>query len=209
MADLVKMGDQFSGLDMGALIGGPLKAACDAQSMLANSQLSFISEIGWYTDEAQKTKVRTASFSFTRSAGAEAKDAESKPEQQTELVELNVPLLALVNVPSLAIDKVNITFDMEVKSSTSSESTQNKSASISAGAGGKFGGFHFDVKIKGSVSCHDKNTRTSDNSAKYHVEVTASQQPTPEGLSRMIDILNTAIIPTKVEKVENEQSTSK
>ncbi len=202
MSDLVRMGDQFSGLDMGVLIGGPLKAACEAQSMLANSQLNFIRQIGLHT-EGEVAKVRTASFSFTRSAAAEASEGEEENAKlQTELVELNVPLLALVNVPSLSIDKVNITFDMEVKSSTSSESQSDKSAEISAGAGGKFGGFHFDVSIKGSVSCHDKNTRSSDNSAKYHVEVTASQQPTPEGLSRMIDILNTAITPTKVEKVK-------
>ena len=39
---LVSMQDQFSGLDMAALVGGPLKAACDAQMMLANSTARFI-----------------------------------------------------------------------------------------------------------------------------------------------------------------------
>lgn len=209
MADLVRMGDQFSGLDMGALIGGPLKAACEAQSMLANSQLNFIEQIGLCSDDNGKTtKVRTTSFSFTRSAASEITDEKGVAKPQTEYVEMNIPLLAIVNVPSLAIDKVNITFDMEVKSSTSSESTKDTSGDMSVTTGGKFGGFHFDVSIKGSVSCHDKNTRSSDNSAKYHVEVTASQQPTPEGLSRMIDILNTAITPTKVEKKDTESAKS-
>ena len=47
MADeLVKMADQFSGLDMSALIGGPLKAACEAQMMLASSTAEFIENIG-------------------------------------------------------------------------------------------------------------------------------------------------------------------
>ncbi len=36
MADgLISVANQFSGLDMAALIGGPLKAACDAEMMLA------------------------------------------------------------------------------------------------------------------------------------------------------------------------------
>ena len=43
MADgLVSMANQFSGLDMAALIGGPLTAACNAQTMLARSTLNFI-----------------------------------------------------------------------------------------------------------------------------------------------------------------------
>lgn len=37
-----KMSDQFGGLDMDSLIGGPLKAACDAQVMLAKSTVDFI-----------------------------------------------------------------------------------------------------------------------------------------------------------------------
>ncbi len=36
MADgLISVANQFSGLDMAKLIGGPLKAACDAEMMLA------------------------------------------------------------------------------------------------------------------------------------------------------------------------------
>ena len=57
-----------------------------------------------------------------------------------------------------------------------------------------------NVKIKGSVSCHESNTRSSDNSAKYHVQVRANQQKTPEGLSRMLDILSSAIAPSSVKK---------
>lgn len=201
MADLVRMEDQFSGLDMSALIGGPLRTACKAQTMLAQSQLNFIKEVGLYEEENKKTIVRTASFSFTRSTAGES-EGNGATKGYEEQVEMNVPVLALVNVPSLAIDKVNITFDMEVKSSTSSQSTSDKSLGADVGGSGKFGFFKFNVSIKGSVSSHEKNTRTSDNSAKYHVGVYASQQPTPEGLSRVLDILNTAIAPTNIEKKE-------
>lgn len=37
-----KISDQFGRLDMDLLIGGPLKAACDAQVMLAKSTVDFI-----------------------------------------------------------------------------------------------------------------------------------------------------------------------
>ena len=194
MADgLVSMANQFSGLDMAALIGGPLTAACNAQTMLARSTLNFIEEVGLEPADASGVrKVRTANFSFDRTAdGTDGK-------MGSENVEINVPLLAIVNVPALSIDTVDVTFDMEVKSSTSSQSSSDKNAELDATAGLKIGPFSLDVKIKGSISCHESNTRSSDNSAKYHVQVHASQQKTPEGLMRMLDILSSAVAPSAV-----------
>ena len=40
------MGEQFRGLPMGDLIGGPLMAACDAQVRLANATAQFIQQVG-------------------------------------------------------------------------------------------------------------------------------------------------------------------
>ena len=39
---------------------------------------------------------------------------------------MQVPLLSIVKIPILAIDDMNITFDMEVKSAESSESSSDK-----------------------------------------------------------------------------------
>jgi hypothetical protein len=52
------------------------------------------------------------------------------------------------------------------------------------------------VSISGSVSSHQSNTRSTDNSAKYHVDVRAANHGTPEGLSRVLDILSVAAAPT-------------
>ena len=46
MADLVNMADQFKGLPMEDLIGGPLIAVCEAQTKLAKSTAQYIREIG-------------------------------------------------------------------------------------------------------------------------------------------------------------------
>lgn len=187
---------QFSGLDMAALIGGPLQAACNAQVMLARSTLNFIEEVGLEAPDANGArKVRTANFSFDRAA-----DQTGDGKTASERVEMNVPLLAIVNVPALSIDVVDITFDMEVKSSTSSQSSSDKTGELDATAGLKIGPFSMNVKIKGSISCHEQNTRSSDNSAKYHVQVHASQQKTPEGLMRMLDIISSAVAPSSVSR---------
>lgn len=196
MGDLVNMSDQFGGLDMASLIGGPLKAACDAQSMMASATAKFIQDVGTVaSDDGNGTrKLRTTAFSFARST-----TDEETGKIKTENVSMNVPLLAIVKVPTLAIDNVDVTFDMEVKSSTTSENKKEEDASVAVNGGYKFGGFHVDATIKGSVSCHESNTRSSDNSAKYHVQVHAKDYGMPEGLSRMLDILATACTPTAIE----------
>lgn len=198
MGDLVNMSDQFGGLDMASLIGGPLKAACDVQSMMASATAKFIQDVGTEVNESTKKRtLRTTSFSFAR-----ATTDEETGEIKTENVSMNVPLLAIVKVPTLAIDNVDITFDMEVKSSTTSENKKDEEASAEVSGGYKFGGFRVDATIKGSVSCHESNTRSSDNSAKYHVQVHAKDYGMPEGLSRMLDILATACTPTAIEASE-------
>ena len=186
--DLVNMGNQFSGLDMDALIGGPLKAICNAQMMLAASTVKFIEEVG--LEEAGPDgirKVRTTSFSFNRTAFSEEGAVKG-----TEEVSMAVPLLSIVKNPTFGVDDATITFDMEVKSSECSEKTKDMSGELEGNAGIKIGPFNMDVKIKGSVACNEKNTRSSDNSAKYHIELHARDYGMPEGLARMLDILATA-----------------
>lgn len=202
MADeLVKMQDQFSGLDMGALIGGPLKAACDAQIMMAKATSDFIQNVGMDAEDANGTKkLRTVDFSFQRPS--RAGDGQGIG---MEKVNLSVPLLSIVKIPSLSVDDVNVTFDMEVKSSVCSESKRDSSASTNVNSGFKFGSFNANVSIKGSVSAHQSNTRKSDNSAKYHVEVHAKDSGLPEGLAKVLDILSTANEPTKIEAAKNDK----
>lgn len=186
---LVKMGDQFSGLDMGALIGGPLKAACEAQVMLAKATSDFISNVCMKKENDGSLTAQTVAFSFKKTnTNAEGKDV-------LEDVALNVPLLAVVKVPALCIDAVDVTFDMEVKSSETSKESSDKSGEFDATTGLKIGPFHMDVHVKGAVSSHKESTRASDNSAKYHVEVHASQGELPEGLARVLDIVAGSVAP--------------
>lgn len=192
MADSI--GDQFKGLDMHSLIAGPLLAACEAQSMLAASTAKFIQEVGLETSgDGKVSKVKTTAFSFQR--GLLGENGQSTG---TETVKMEVPLLSIVKIPTLAIDDMNITFDMEVKSAESSEKTNDKNGELNADAKFGFGVFQAKVNIKGSIACHEKNTRTTDNSAKYHVSVHAKDFGTPEGLARMLDILATASTPIAI-----------
>ena len=56
----------------------------------------------------------------------------------------------------------------------------------------------FKVSVSGSVSAHSSNTRSSDNSAKYHVDVSATNHGTPEGLARVLDMMAANVAPQLV-----------
>lgn len=189
---LESMQNQFSGLPMESLIGSPLKAACDAQVMLAQSTVNFIRDVGFEGD-----KTRTADFSYTRHV-VTGKDGLGNDIIGKEDIGLEVPVLAIVNIPSLMVDEVDITFDMEVKSAESSKETEDTKGSFSAKAKVGWGPFSVTANVSGSVASHKENTRSSDNSAKYHVQVHASQSGTPEGLSRVLDIIQDSVAPKSV-----------
>lgn len=176
--------DQFKGLDMKNLIGGPLSAAADASLALANSTATFINTVGF--DEDGKT--RTVKFGYQqKSQNADGTISDNE-------MNVDIPLLAITPIPNLQIDNVDVLFDMEVKETSKTESTNDLSASGSATVG--FLGFK--MSVSGSVSAHESNTRSSDNSAKYHVEVTASNYGTPEGLARVLDMVAASVSPSLV-----------
>lgn len=208
MADeLVQMSSQFKGLPMGDLIGGPLSAACDAQIKLAQATADFIRVIGFQppakidpNDPNAVGDTRTAFFKFKRPV-----DGAKAGEISEEEVEIEVPLLAIVNVPSLSINTVDVTFDMEVKSSFATSQSSDKSGSFSADASVGWGVFSAKVHVQGSVSSHQESTRKSDNSAKYHVAVHAEDRGMPEGLARVMDILQSACAPSSIAPASKKQ----
>lgn len=180
----MSVAEQFAGLDMKSLIGGPLTAAADASILLARSTADFINDVGFDANG----KIRTAAFGYERRSPNE--DGTSNLEE----MKVAVPMLAIVPIPNLQVDEVNILFDMEVKQSERSEKSTDLGASLSGTA--KFG--PVKVNITGSVSSHESNTRSSDNSAKYHVDIKATNHGIPEGLSRVLDMMAACISPMLV-----------
>lgn len=125
---------------------------------------------------------------------------DGETEAKVQKVVLSVPFLAITNVPALMIKNVDITFDMEVKSSESHKDEQSQDFSLDAGIKINYGIISADIKIHASVSAHQENTRSTDRSAKYHVAVSARDDGMPEGLSRVLDILQKSIAPVSTSK---------
>jgi hypothetical protein len=160
---------QFTGLPIETLISAPLVAAAEGQKSLAATTANFITEVGM--DKDGKTK----SVAFTYEDGSEH-------------VELDVPLLSIINIPSLCVDTIDVEFQMEVSAQAASKSSTDASAELTAKAG--FG--CYSASFTGKVSHHSENSRSSDSSAKYSISVKGKQEK-PEGLMKVLDMLNNSI----------------
>ena len=178
---------------------------------MASATADFVRVIGFEppADPAKPETLgdpRTALFKFSRPVDKSAKPLVpgDVPEIDKEDVEIEVPLIAIVKVPTLSITSVDVIFDMEVKSSFTSAEKTEVGAEMSADVSVGWGVFKARVHIQGKVSSHKENTRSSDNSAKYHVEVHAVDSGMPEGLARVMDILHSSIAPSKIGEAGNK-----
>ena len=189
--------DQFKGLPMSDLISQPLIAAAKAQGQLSNITQQFIKDVGLQeTGEKDasgnpKYSARSVDFGFK----SPVTDGKGKTELKDD--NLSVPLLSIVNVPNLSVKKATVDFSMEVKASSSDTSSSKTDANISTSAKYSAWWSPVSVEMKASVSTSNKHesVRKTDNSAKYDVHVEARDDGAPEGLMKVLDILNAAIIP--------------
>lgn len=179
--------DSFKGLPMRDLIGGPLIAAAEAQQNLASIAWDFYQKIAFEADGENKGKTRIVNFTLNRPIEV---DGEMKMTPQ----KIEAPFIGLVPIPSLLIDRIDVDFQMEV-TDTNVEKT-NTSSEVSSKISG--GWWVTKAEISGKVSSARENTRTTNQTAKYQVHVTASQQPQTEGLSKLMDIMASCIEPVAV-----------
>lgn len=177
--------DKFKGLPMRELIAAPLIAAAEAQQELAATAWNFYQKIAF--DEDGKT-ARVLEFDIKR------------PIQQDGVMttmpqSVKAPFIGLVPIPSLLIDRVDVDFQMEVTDTSNVKSTIN--AKVETKVSGK--SWLISAEISGKVTTARENTRMTNQTAKYQIHVSASQQPQTEGLSKLMDIMASCIEPINTE----------
>lgn len=170
-----------------SLIGGPLKSCIEAQAMAARTTWDFIQNVGLEIDpDTGEKRAVNVSFAFM---------------QGGRMMQLNVPLLAIIPVPYMAIHSLDIGFKANISTalSTSSEYSEGRSQSgdLDVGGGAKVGPFHLDTKLSASYSSKKDSKATSES--KYCVEYTmdvavkAGQDSMPAGLAKILELLGNSL----------------
>lgn len=181
----------LQGIPFKNLIGGPLSACIQAQNDAAMSSINFINNV--CLNEDKETGEKSAiyvSFSFI---------------QNGRKVVINVPLIAIVPIPYIAINSVDINFkatvngvECESNENTYSEEYKRDTNTKSQ----KRRGFILnknkkETKINTSFSTKRDSKSTQDS--KFSVEATidvavhAGQESMPAGMAKILEMLGAAM----------------
>lgn len=166
---------ELNNIDFAKLLGGPLQAAITAQANASVSTIDFIQEVG-FDDNGD---IRKVEFKYE----VQGTDANGDPTTETKTVE--IPFLAMVNVPSIRIETVDVDFNVKLNSV---ESADVKSKfQIDAGVKGGWG----PVKFKVSASYQRSTSQSVKVEREYtmNVKLKASQGELPAGLEKILGLL--------------------
>jgi hypothetical protein len=173
--------NELSAIPFGALIGGPMSAAIEAQTKSAMASVDFIRSVGF--DE--NGNVNNVVFKF-KNGPADA-----------DMMSLEVPLLTILPIPFLRIETMDINFKASISQSTqTSDKTQNV---VEAGATLKASASYWFVKAEMNASVSSKKDTTSSRDSRYAVEYTmdinvhAVQDDVPGGLAKVLNLLTESV----------------
>ena len=182
--------ENFKGIPIADLISAPLLASCEAQARICKDIVSFVKSL-----IKEDGTPQTLDFILNRMV------ADNKGELQKVASKVKAPILGLVPIPGLLIDDVEIEFSMEVHS-TSSSQTQHSEKQDSSSKKHKKDNLNPQLQewlneetlqINGNLSSTNKTSRSTDNSAKYHIKLSAKQHQVPEGMARILDMMSHSI----------------
>jgi Protein of unknown function (DUF2589) len=198
--------EELRQIPFSSLIGGPMRAAIEAQALAAQSTIEFIQKVGF--------KVPTGGFEPSDmlfadpAADADAGELRSVTftyfkKDETGAVDdfrLTVPLLSIAPIPYLRI--AEMTVDFSAKLTDAVERNTEASFNLSTSVSGKYSAFWSPIKLDFRTSS-TFNTKTAIQSAskreyRLDIHVKAVQDEMPAGLSKVLDILEDAISDTKV-----------
>lgn len=215
--ELLSMSQQFTGLPMEDLIGGPLNAVAKANASMSFVQTKFILDTCFTSNDKESDSNRVIykpimiTMSLERAVVSYAKEdngdiKKGDPQISNVVTKFNLPLLTIIPINSLGVNSAEVGFEMEVKSCYS-ETEHNEAMSETKAEGsveGKLGWGVLSVSLKGTASYSSKDSSTHDthyeksNSAKYTINVHAGQLPVPKGVNTIIDAFSQAIQPIEL-----------
>lgn len=179
---------ELGSIDFAKIIGGPLDACVTAQSNAAISTVNFIQQVGFEKD-GEENKLRMAEFKYKKHVpNPEYKNEEEPPNVDPTIeqdVEISVPFIALLNVPSFRIETCDVDFNVKLNSTYTKDVSDE--FGIKAGASGGFGPVKFNVDVS--------YKRTSSTGIKVEkeyslgVKVKATNDEMPAGLEKVLGLL--------------------
>ena len=109
---------QFTGLPMADLIGGPLMAVTEANSNMAKAQTKFLLETCFQIDKENSDNLKPIMIKLNLTRAVLSFDKDKKPDTAYVTTTIELPILTIIPINSLGVDSASVNFEMEVKSSS-------------------------------------------------------------------------------------------
>lgn len=200
-------------LPFGQVIGSPLIAAIRAQALAAQATVDFIKNVGFLPpapptgsgttpDPSDFGDTRYVVFKYSRlkSGAGSGSGSTLNGSNDTDNIELQVPILTIVPIPYIRLDEVTINFTANIteqhESTSSSSSSVATNTSLDIGYGNFFTPVRVGFNAKVSTRNNSNQTSSSRNRVEYtmDIHVRAVQDEIPAGLGRVLGILEEAIL---------------
>lgn len=173
-----------SELNIESIISAPLIAASKANVAMVTGQTRFLLDYCFTEDKNSGTfEPIMITMSLVKGIVDPEKDPEEEGYISIQKMDFAMPLLCLIPLSSIVVDKITIDFDMEITSVASYE-TEHGILDKRAILNGKI-----------SSNSQDKSESKSQLSSKLKVNVQAGPLPLPLGVLSILDIYTKAIQP--------------
>ncbi len=176
MTDKNLIGAQFQALPLDYIMSAPLVAAVKAQRLAAESTKQYIESM--LDKDGNPVTV-------------DFKVAQKNANGENSL-EVAAPLLAMVPVPHLKIDSLNIHFNFEISETFRDTKQTDKSIDTSVSTGKALSPW-VSASLKGSASSKSAVESSTNRSGQLEITVQASESDMPEGLARVLSLMTSAI----------------
>lgn len=187
--DPLTTGSIMSSLPMDHMIAGPLLACIQAEIRAGKMYADWVQDVGM--DENKKAIMIDFEYS------EDVLDAQGNVTS-TNLRKFKIPLLAILQHPSIGVEKATIDFEMTVETSEASSSSTESEGAFSA----KAGWGPFSVKVNGKISHKNEQTRKTDTRSKYSFHVEVIHRGTSECMQRVLDQITDASVKPILSKTE-------
>lgn len=161
----------LSTLEFGQLLGSLLSAIVTGQNDATAASLAQLEQIGLVHDNGDE-RFRTVTFRYTKL------DENQNPAEFT----LEIPLLAMVAIPTLVVRNAKVSFSYDVTDSVVTEpDTRAATPRLLGDLVAK------PVRLRGVVH-PQRGTQRTQETAGIDVEVVVESAPLPLGLERLVEL---------------------
>jgi hypothetical protein len=185
--DTSKMTSELANIDFRKMIGGPLQAAVDAQVASSLASIDFINQVGFKNTGSGPTATRELVYvDFTHDQIEITPSADGKTSTEKSIKKfIKVPLLTMVQIPSLRIEYVDINF----KAKLNSVESRDVSEKLDVKADLKVGWGPVSLKISASYQRQSTTGVKIEKEYALDIKVRAVQDEIPRGLEEIFGML--------------------